>query len=517
MRTKNSMKNVFMSIFYQIIIILLGFISRKVFIDNLGTDYLGVNGVLTNVLSAMVLIESGLGVSIVYNLYKPLAEDNREKIISLVQVYKKVYRILALLLLIISICIYPIVIKLMKGTEGISNITIVYYLFVIKNMISYITAYKWALINADQKGYILTMANLVFQVLSTVAKIVILLITSNYVMYLVIDAFIYLIQVLFNGNIVDRRYPYIKTKKKYKLDIDTKNNIVMNVKAMFWHNIGGYCVTSTDNILLSTISVSITGLYSNYTMIISQLSALIMPVLSGIGASVGNLIATEGEDKTYEIFKVSYLINFWICSFCVIFLYVLLEPFIDWWLGKGLLLDKITYIFVLINFYISGMRNTVSTFKNKAGLFVQDKYMPAVEGIFNLVMSILLMKHYGIVGIFIGTTLSTLLIPFWNQPRILYKYLFKKSVFDYFKTYCSYILLMLIAGILTFIICDQIYVSNAFLLLVIKGIVCVTVPNIFFVLVFYRTHEFKYLLNAVYNILPSSIKNFGHVLISHNK
>lgn len=110
----------------------------------------------------------------------------------------------------------------MKGTEGISNITIVYYLFVIKNMISYITAYKWALINADQKGYILTMANLVFQVLSTVAKIVILLITSNYVMYLVIDAFIYLIQVLFNGNIVDRRYPYIKTKKKYKLDIDTK-------------------------------------------------------------------------------------------------------------------------------------------------------------------------------------------------------------------------------------------------------------------------------------------------------
>ena len=180
MRTKNSMKNAFMSIFYQIIIIFLGFISRKVFIDNLGTDYLGVNGVLTNVLAAMVLIESGLGTSIVYNLYKPLAEDNREKIISLVQVYKKVYRILALLLLIISICIYPIVIKLMKGTEGISNITIVYYLFVIKNMISYITAYKWALINADQKGYILTMANLVFQVLSTVAKIVILLITSNY-------------------------------------------------------------------------------------------------------------------------------------------------------------------------------------------------------------------------------------------------------------------------------------------------------------------------------------------------
>ena len=125
MRTKNSMKNISMSIFSQVIIILLGFISRKVFLDNLGEDYLGVNGVLTNVLSAMVLIESGLGASITYNLYKPLAEDDRPAIISLVQLYKKAYLYLAILLLIISIGMCPLVLKSMKGTEGISNIILV--------------------------------------------------------------------------------------------------------------------------------------------------------------------------------------------------------------------------------------------------------------------------------------------------------------------------------------------------------------------------------------------------------
>lgn len=509
MRIKNSMKNIFMSIFSQLVIILLGFISRKVFIDSLGTEYLGINGVLTNVISAMVLIESGLGVSITYNLYKPLAENDKSTIISLVQLYKKVYSCLAILLFIISLGIYPILLKLMKGTEGISNITLVYYLFVAKNMVSYITAYKWALINADQKEYILSASNLMFQVLSTIGKIIVLMITSNYILYLIIDTLIYIVQVLFNGHIVNRKYSYIKTKQKYNLDSKIKSNIIMNVKAMFWHNIGGYCVASTDNILISTINVTLVGIYSNYTLVIGQLSALLTPVLNGIGASVGNLIATEGNKKTYKVYKVSYLINFWICSFCVIFLYNLLEPFIEWAFKEGLLLDRFTYIIILINFYISGMRNTIITFKNKAGLFVQDQYMPAIEGIMNLVISLILMKYLGMVGVFLGTTLSTLMIPFWNQPRILYKNLFDISVGYYFKDYTKYTLLMLVSGVITTIICNKIYIDILFLSLVIKGFICIFIPNIIYVIVFYNNDEFKYLLSVMNIILDPVKKRMG--------
>ncbi len=304
MRTRNAMKNISISIFSQIIIILLGFISRRIFVDNLGSEYLGVNGLLTNVLSMMVLIEGGIGISITYNLYKPLAENNQEKITSLVQLYKKVYTILAFIVLAISIVLYPFMCKLMDSAHSVTNINLVYFIFVAKNMVSYLTAYKWALINADQKGYVLARANLVFQILTTVAKMIILVLTSNYILYLLIELGIYTVQVLWNGAIVNKRYPYIKSKEKYEIDEDTKENINKNVKAMFLHNIGGYCVYGTDNILISSfVNVATVGLYSNYSMIINQLSALVSPILSGIGASVGNLIATEDSSKTYSIFK----------------------------------------------------------------------------------------------------------------------------------------------------------------------------------------------------------------------
>ena len=462
MRTRNAMKNISISIFSQIIIILLGFISRRIFVDNLGSEYLGVNGLLTNVLSMMVLIEGGIGISITYNLYKPLAENNQEKITSLVQLYKKVYTILAFIVLAISIVLYPFMCKLMDSAHSVTNINLVYFIFVAKNMVSYLTAYKWALINADQKGYVLARANLVFQILTTVAKMVILVLTSNYILYLLIELGIYTVQVLWNGAIVNKRYPYIKSKEKYEIDEDTKENINKNVKAMFLHNIGGYCVYGTDNILISSfVNVATVGLYSNYSMIINQLSALVSPILSGIGASVGNLIATEDSSKTYSIFKVTYLVNF----------------------------------------YLDGLRKSIGTFKSKAGLFSQDKYIPVIEGIINLVASIIIAKKFGLVGIFIGTTISTVAIQLWNQPRIVYKYAFNIPVIEYFKKYIFYATLTILVGILTTNVCNLVSISSPWISLIIKGIICVLIPNIVYIIIFCKTEEFSYIRNIIRPIL----------------
>jgi O-antigen/teichoic acid export membrane protein len=498
MRTKQSLKNISISVLSQVIIILLGFISRKVFIDNLGASYLGVNGLLTNVLSVLVLAESGIGITIVYNLYKPLADDNKEKIIALVQLYKKAYTILAIAVLPLSLAIYPFLGRMMKNGESIHNLSIVYFIFVIKSMISYLNAHKWSLINADQKGYIISRINLVVQIVTTISKIIVLVITQSYVLYLVIELIIFILQNIYNGRVVNKRYPYIKTKMKYSLDLETKDNIVKNVKAMFLHNIGGYCVNGTDNILISSfISVSMVGLYSNYTMIIGQLSALITPVVSGIGASVGNLIATEDSHKSYSIFNVTNLVSFWIYSFSVIFLYNLLEPFINWWLGNGYLLDHFTFIIILLNLYISGMRSPVLTFKTKAGIFVQDRYAPLFEAFINLASSIIIMHYLGLAGVFIGTAISTLSIPFWNQPRMIYRYLFKVSVWKYFKKYTLYVFITLISCLITTSICNLLIAGNSFLSLVARGIVCIIVPNVINIIIFYRTEEFQYLLNAM--------------------
>lgn len=497
MRTKHAIKNIAISIFSQVVIILLGFVSRKVFVDSLGAEYLGVNGLLSNVLSMMVLIEGGIGVSIVYNLYKPLADKNKEKIIALIQLYKKSYTVLAIIMLTISAILYPFIGYLMKTDSNISGMFVVYTIFVGKNMISYMNAYKWALINADQKGYILSASNLVFQIATTLGKIAILMVSNNYILYLLVEVGIFIIQNIINTIIVYKKYPYLRNKSKYKIDIETKVNIINNVKAMFLHNIGGYLVFSTDNILISAfVGLKAVGIYSNYTMVISQLSNLLSPVINGIGAGVGNLIATEDEDKAYSIFNISFMVSFWIYSFATIFLYNLLDPFIGWLFGEQYLLSKPILIVILLNFYLTGMRGPISTFKSKAGLFVQDKYISVIEGLINLFGSLILIKYLGFIGVFLGTTLSTLLTVFWSQPRVVYKYLFKRDVSSYFKKYVSMMIIMLIAGFVTTNICNYLISGISFVSLVLRGLVCVFLINGIYLVLFMKTEELKYLISA---------------------
>lgn len=502
MRVKNSIKNISISIITQVVIILLGFISRKVFIDNLGTEYLGINGLLTNILSMLSLVEGGIGLSIVYNLYKPLAENNTEKITALVQIYKKLYGILSIAIFILSTIMYMFLETFIKGGTTIPFVGVVYFIFVAQNIISYLNAHKWSLINADQKGYVIAKYNLVFNIVTTIAKIIILQLTRNYILYLLIELSIFLVQNIYNGKIVNNRYPYIKTKKKYEVDEETKDNLITNVKALFLHNIGTYCVFGTDNLLISSfIGLKTVGIYSNYTMITTQLSSLLTPILNGIGASVGNLLATESKEKNYQIFKVTYLINFWIYSFSVIFLYNLLEPFINWWLGNGLLLNKVALIFILINFYSTGLRLSVNIFKTKAGIFMNDKYAPLIESVINLGASIILVKYYGLVGIFIGTTISTICVPLWIQSKLVYNKIFEKPVVEYFKKYIVYVVLTLIVGAMTTFLCNTFVVIGGFSALLIKGIICVITVNISYLLLFYKTDEFKYIWRIIKPII----------------
>lgn len=507
MRIQNSIKNMYMSMLTQIVMIGLSFLSRKVFLDSLGSEYLGINGLLTSLLSMLGLVEGGIGVSIVYNLYKPLAEKDIPKITALVKLYKKLYTVLAIIIFGLSSIMYIFLDNFIKGSTNIEHIGIIYYVFVFQNIVSYLNAHKWSLINADQKEYIIAKYNLVFNIIKTIIKIIILLITKNYVLFLIIEAVVIIIQNVYNGRIVNERYPYIKSKEKYNIDKETKENIIKNVKAIFLHNIGSYCVFGTDNLLISSlVGIKSVGLYSNYTMIITQLTNILMILLNGIGSSVGNLIATENEDKRYHIFNVVNMINFWMYSLSTIVLYNLLEPFIDWWLGKGLLLDKLTFIIILINFYITGMRKPILIFKAKAGIFDNDKYIPLIEAIINIGASLILVKYFGLAGIFIGTTISSICIPVWTQSKIVYNEVFNKSVYEYFKKYISYIVLTLIVGSITTYICNMVVIGTGLIGLIIKGIISVVIISLIYICIFYKSDEFKY-ISSIINLMLNKVRN----------
>ena len=496
MRINHSIKNITIGVSTQLIITLLGFISRRIFIDSLGTEYLGVNGVLTNILTAMVLLEGGIGISIVYNLYKPLAQDNQKLVTALIRLYKKAYLCLAGLIFLVCLALFPFLRNIIKSENEIPYLGLVYWIFVAKCLASYLIADKTALINADQKGYILSKYNLYFQVLSIIVKILILVTTKNYILFLIIELILYLIQNSYSVYLVKKIYPYLATKEKCEISPEIKMNIITNVKAMFVQNIGYYAINGTDNIVITAfINVVTVGYYSNYSMIISQLTNILTPIINGIGNSVGNLIATESKEKTYAIYEVTQMITFWVYSISTIALFNVLEPFIQWWLGDGFLLDNLTFMIILLNFYLMGVHQTLKTFKSKAGLFAQDKYAYLIEGVLNLFLSVILVKRFGLAGVFLGTTVSYLLVSFWNQPRILFHHYFKQPVIIYYLDYLKKFVLMIGVGYLTMLICRSIMVPYLFISIIIKGLVTVIVPSIIYTIIFYKTDAFQYIWN----------------------
>lgn len=503
MRTLNSAKNLASSLGITLIMTLLGFFTRKVFVDNVGVEYLGLNGLLHNILGIMTLLEGGFATSVVYNLYKPLAEDDRPKILALLQLYRKVYRYIAVGVVVFALCLYPFIDLIIKDSENLEYISIVYFIFLFNSIVGYFTAYKWSIINASQQNYKLMTINLTYQVGLNLSKLAILYFTKNYILYLVVESLFGValnIGIIFKAN---QMFPYIKTKEKYLLDAATKTNIVTNMKALFINKIGGFFMHSTDNIIISAfVGVASIGLYSNYTLITSTVRSIVEQALNSFSESVGNLIASESSEKVYEVFKTTFFVNFLVASFPVIILHNTITPFISWWLGEQYLLGYATLCVILFNFYIDLMRSTALTFKVKAGIFVKDRFTPLLQGIINLVLSYIFVQYWGLGGVLLATSISILSIGFWQFPRLCYKYVFHQSLWNYFRKYITYSCVAMIVLALSLWACESVSVNGTLLQVLINALLSVIILLFVYYVAFHRTEQYRHLLLYVVNVLP---------------
>lgn len=506
MRSLNSLKNIGTSIGTTIILAALGFFTRKIFVDSLGEEYLGLNGLLLNIIGMLSLVEGGIGTSIVYNLYKPLAEHNEPKIIALVQLYRRIYRYIALGVFLLSLCIYPFLDVLIKDGDNLSYVSIVYFIFVFNNLIGYLMADKWSLINSDQKQYKLAGYNLACQIGLNLVKIAILYYFKNYILFLAVEFFFTLGYNLLVIKKVNKLYPYVNTKIKYSIDQATKQNIITNVKALFLYSIGGYLLHSTDNIIISAyVGIGIVGFYSNYTLIVGQLKSLTKPIFAGVKDSVGNLVASEGEDKQHTIFNVLYMINFCLVSFVVVLIYNTINPFISWWLGVEYLLPQYIVAIICINYFVDEIRSSIMTFKTVSGIFDADKYVVFLTAVINLIISLTLVHSLGLAGVLLGTSISMLLTASWNWPRLVYKYTFKRSPKIYYIKYIIFAIVTLVLCLFTTYINDLFFVCDGrynFVTILMRGIICTLICFVIYLLMFVKTQSFKYLMtlaNSLYN------------------
>ena len=498
MRTENSIKNSISAIISNVFVMLLGFVIQTVFVKTLGKEYLGIVGLFNNIISCLAIVELGIGPAIVSNLYKPLADRDEEKIKTLLGYYKKCYTAIGILVFAIGIVIMPFLDYFVKTSltfENFGGIYLIFMLFVADSAISYFYSYKRSIIQADQKSRVINNAHLICYTLMIVLQALTLILTRNYILFLVLKIVFRFLENVVLSRYVDKNYKFLKGSAK-KIERKVKVDIFKKVKGLIYHKIGVYVVSATDNIIISAfLGVGLVGVYSNYYLIINSLYTLYCQIFASIMASVGNLIFTETKERNYNIYKKVMFLDFWIYAFSGAVLYCIMTPFVKVWLGDDFLLSNSVLAILVINFYMLGMRSSIGIFKEAAGIFHEDRFIPIIEAIIKIVASVVFVQFFGVFGVFLGTFFSCLIAVFYSLPHFVFKRLFDRKKRYYYMLYFKYIIIAAIGVLLT----SAVYQLTALALpdsdllrLIVSVAIAAVVPNAFFILLFHKTEEFKY-------------------------
>lgn len=390
-RSIKSAKNLRYALIGQFFGLIISFVARIFFIKILGEVYLGVNGLFSNILTVLSLAELGIGEAITYSLYEPLAKKDEKKCVMFMQLYKKIYNIIGVIIFILGLMITPFLNFFVAENTEIENLKFIFLLYVINTSASYFFSYKRNLIIADQNRYIVSFYRYIFYFLVNLFQIIFLYITKDFIIYLWIQIIMTLLENIAVSKKADNMYPFLKDKKKVKMNKETKDVIKNNTKAMLMHKIGGVVVCSTDNIIISKfVSLVSVGIYSNYYMITNALNIIFSQIYSSITASIGNLCIMDDSNRQLEVFNQINFLGFWVYSFSSICLLCLLNPFIELWLGDKYLFPMNIVLIIVVNFYTIGMRKAILTYREAAGLFYKDRWKSIFEAVLNLILSIIM-------------------------------------------------------------------------------------------------------------------------------
>lgn len=439
----------------------------------------------------------------VFSLYKPLAENDKEKIASLIGFYRRVYHVIAISISVIGIALVPFLKYLVNLEEDLPYMEIYYLFFLANTVASYLVVYKTSILTADQKGYISAKINSTSNLLRTIVMTVFLYITRNYFVYLTLQVIFTYATNYYVSRQAEKLYPYINQKTTLKLD--ESKNIIKNIKSVFIYKLSGVLVTASDNTIISVLVGTIwVGYYSNYGLIVNQLINFFNTLFSSLSASVGNLVISEDNNKRFEVFNVLQTASLIICSVSSACIYLLMSDLIKVWLGENYLLPNSVLLAVAVNFYFASIVMPIWTYREATGMYQKTKYAMLATAIVNVILSVFLGRIVGLAGIIIATTLARLVTYFWYEPKILFKEYFNKSCFIYFKQVGINVLLTVLMIAFAQIVIDIVNIKITNWILLIAKAIIVGMYSLIVVIVFYRKQPgFKYLLNKALSILQA--------------
>ncbi|WP_426430416.1 lipopolysaccharide biosynthesis protein [Winogradskyella sp. HB-48] len=434
-RVSKSLKNAKVGVFFFILSIFVQFFSRKIFLDNLGDEFIGLETTLRSVLSFLNLAELGIGTAIGFTLYKPIFDKNHKeinKIIALLGVlYRKIGYIIFGVGFIISL-FFPLIFE-----ETPFSIILIYYVFyslLISVLLSYFVNYHISLLGADQKGYIVQQYFQTFNIVRVILQVIVALYFKNFYLYITLELIFSIVYSIVVRYKIKKEYPWLIINSSQKTEIIKEYpEIIVKIKQVFFHKMSAFVKNGTDNLLIyALINLQSVAFFGNYQLIFLKLIGLVKMAFAGTGSAVGNLIAEDDEKNIKKVLWELIAIQFFIAGFFSMIIYHTMDAFIILWLGEKYILSHTILLLMIANFFMIQISSPIERFKNAYGLY-SDTWAAITEALINLAISFIFGKLYGIAGIVLGTVVSLFLIAVLWKPYFLYKNGFKKSVFLYWK------------------------------------------------------------------------------------
>lgn len=480
-RVKKSLMNAKIGFTFYFLTIIMTFFSRRIFLDCLGDEFIGLTGTLFSILNILNISEIGIGTCIGYFLYKPIEQNDQAKICEMVSLFGWLYRIIGTFILSLA-CIVSLSFPFMfdKSNLSLSIIYFAFFSFLGSNIIGYYINYRQILLDSDQKTYKISIWTETGNIFKTIIQILLAYHYKNLYIWVAVE-FLFSIFICCALNyVINREYPWLKTNKRRGREILKKYpEILIKAKQIFIHRLKNFFLSKSDEILIFAFeSLQMVAFYGNYMMIVGKLTALFNSVLVGINASIGNLVAEGNKWNIHKIFWEHLTFRYWTTGIFIISLAFLINPIINWWLGPQYILQDHIVLLILLNMYIMLTGPAVALFINAFGLY-DDTWSAYAEGLVNLTITIIVGWNYGLIGILLGKVFSLFLFAVVWRPIYLYRRGFKESIIPYWTGIITHITILFSCLLLNYFVIKllQWTISPTLLDIFLYGL-CIALPII---------------------------------------
>ena len=502
-RTDNAIRNIVFGVLYKAESIILPFFIRTAMIYIMGSQYVGLGSLFTSILSFLSLAELGIGHALVFSMYAPIAKDDDETLCALLNLYRKIYRCIGTVILVIGLALMPFLKYLISdGYPADINIYILYSIYLSNIVISYLMfGYKQSLLVAFQRSDIISKRTMIIQVVQNVVQFSVLLLTRNYYLYIIFLPVFTAVTNIFNLIIVNKMYPQYKCRGNISKEL--KRSIVKKVTALIGTKANAIVMHAADNIVISAfLGLTMVGIYGNYYYIMNSIVGIMTIIYTSLTAGLGNSLETDDVGKNYNDFNILSFLNFWLVTFCSVCLLCLYQPFMDLWVGKELMFGFDVVVLLTVYFFVYQIRRIVLTYKDAGGVWWEDRFRPYVMMFFNLTFNIILVQVIGIQGVILSTIISMLISLPWENYTV-FKFIFKKSSLEYYLQFLKYVISAIAISAITYFACY--WIPYGWIGLFIRAGICVILPNVLLFLIFFKSNEFRQSMKIVKDRLKGKL------------